>query len=94
MWSRWVRALVSSVVVLAGLAAASVVHAATGGWQGVSLLAPGDGADLVAAVAADGTAVAAWDGTTDRYVAVRTPGSQSFGGPWTSALRKRAGARR
>lgn len=81
MWSRWVRALVSSLVALGGLGAAPVAHAATEGWQGASVLSAGYQSNPVVALAADGTAIAAWDGTSDRYVAVRTPGSTSFGEP-------------
>ncbi len=81
MRSVWVRALVGSVVVLAGLGATPVVYAATGGWEGASFVASGQGSELVAALAANGTAIAAWDRTPERYVAVRTPGSQSFGEP-------------
>ena len=81
MRSVWVRALVSAVALTVGVGAAPVVRAATGGWQGASLLAAGGGSEPAVALAADGTAVAAWNGTAERYVAVRAPGSQSFGAP-------------
>lgn len=73
--------MVSSMVVLGGLGAAPVGRAATGGWQAASILAAGSGSNTTVALGADGTAVAAWDGSVDRYAAVRMPGSSDFGQP-------------